>query len=155
MTDTGGYLGNPLLKRSGTPIEWTPEMLKEYMKCAEDPIYFAERYIKIVHVDHGFIPIKLYDYQKDIINSITHNRRVVANTSRQAGKCVNINTPIKLRNKITGEIVEMTIGDLYEQSKNKNASKAEEYKRSDWMEDSYCNGKNVSEIQEIPKSPES
>lgn len=85
MTETG-YLGNPLLKRSGTPIEWTPEMLKEYMKCAEDPIYFAERYIKIVHVDHGFIPIKLYDYQKDIINAITNNRRVVANTSRQAGK---------------------------------------------------------------------
>lgn len=85
MTETG-YLGNPLLKRSGTPIEWTPEMLKEYMKCAEDPIYFAERYIKIVHVDHGFIPIKLYDYQKDIIKAITNNRRVVANTSRQAGK---------------------------------------------------------------------
>lgn len=85
MTETG-YLGNPLLKKSGTPIEWTPEMLKEYMKCAEDPIYFAERYIKIVHVDHGFIPIKLYDYQKDIIKAITNNRRVVANTSRQAGK---------------------------------------------------------------------
>jgi hypothetical protein len=85
MNDSG-YLGNPLLKKSGTPIEWTPDMLKEYMKCAEDPIYFAERYIKIVHVDHGFIPIKLYDYQKDIINAITNNRRVVANTSRQAGK---------------------------------------------------------------------
>ena len=83
---TEGYLGNVNLKRSGTPIEWTPEMLKEYMKCAEDPIYFAERYIKIVHVDHGFIPIQLYDYQKDIINAITDNRRVVANTSRQAGK---------------------------------------------------------------------
>ena len=81
-----GYLGNPLLKKGGTPIEWTPELIKEYMKCAEDPIYFAERYIKIVHVDHGFIPIQLYDYQKDIIKAITNNRRVVANTSRQAGK---------------------------------------------------------------------
>jgi hypothetical protein len=81
-----GYLGNPLLKRGGTPIEWTPAMLQEYLKCAEDPIYFAEKYIKIVHVDHGFIPIELYDYQKEIIKSITNNRRVVANTSRQAGK---------------------------------------------------------------------
>jgi hypothetical protein len=86
MMNETGYLGNPLLKKSGTPIEWTPDMLKEYMKCAGDPIYFAEKYIKIVHVDHGFIPIKLYDYQKDIINAITNNRRVVANTSRQAGK---------------------------------------------------------------------
>jgi hypothetical protein len=81
-----GYLGNPLLKRGGTPIEWTPGLIKEYMKCAQDPIYFAENYIKIVHVDHGFIPIELYDYQKEIIEAITNNRRVVANTSRQAGK---------------------------------------------------------------------
>lgn len=85
MNDVG-YLGNPLLKRSGTPIEWTPDMLKEYMKCAEDPIYFAEQYIKIVHVDRGFIPIKLYDYQKEIITAISGNRRVVVNASRQSGK---------------------------------------------------------------------
>jgi hypothetical protein len=81
-----GYLGNPLLKKGGTPIEWTPELIKEYMKCANDPIYFAENYIKIVHVDHGFIPIELYDYQKEIVGAISNNRRVVANTSRQAGK---------------------------------------------------------------------
>jgi hypothetical protein len=81
-----GYLGNPLLKKGGTPIEWTPELLKEYMKCAEDPIYFAENYIKIVHVDHGFIPIGMYDYQKDITRAISKNRRVVVNASRQSGK---------------------------------------------------------------------
>jgi hypothetical protein len=120
-----GYLGNPLLKRGGTPIEWTPEMLQEYMKCAKDPIYFAEKYIKIVHVDHGFIPIELYDYQKEIINATMNNRRVVCNTSRQAGKCVINNTVIKLRNKKTGEIIETTVGEFYEaqkerETKNKN-----------------------------------
>lgn len=81
-----GYLGNPMLKKGGTPIEWTPELLREYMKCAQDPIYFAENYIKIVHVDHGFIPIELYEYQKEIIEATINNRRVVCNTSRQAGK---------------------------------------------------------------------
>jgi phage terminase large subunit-like protein len=81
-----GYLGNPLLKKGGTPIEWTADLLKEYMKCAEDPIYFAENYIKIVHVDRGFIPIELYDFQKDIVKSISKHRRVVVNASRQAGK---------------------------------------------------------------------
>jgi len=85
MSETG-YLGNPLLKRSGLPIEWTQEMLQEYMKCANDSIYFCEKYIKIVHVDHGFIPIKLYDYQKEIIEATLANRRVTCNTSRQAGK---------------------------------------------------------------------
>jgi len=81
-----GYLGNANLKRSSIPVEWTPEMIQEFLKCSEDPIYFSEKYIKIVHVDRGLIPIKLYDYQKEIINSITFNRRVVCNTSRQAGK---------------------------------------------------------------------
>ena len=122
MTETG-YLGNPLLKKSGIPIEWDQEMLQEYMKCAEDPIYFAEKYIKIVHVDHGFIPIRLYDYQKEIIEATVNNRRVVCNTSRQAGKCFSINTPIRLRNKKTGEIVETTIGEFYNETKTKKVNK--------------------------------
>jgi hypothetical protein len=81
-----GYLGNNNLKRNGVQIEFTPDMIAEILKCKQDPIYFAEKYIKIVHVDHGLIPIKLYDYQKDIVQSITDNRRVTVCTSRQAGK---------------------------------------------------------------------
>ena len=81
-----GYLGNVNLKRKGTPVEWTSEMIQEYVKCAKDPIYFSEQYIQIVHVDHGLIPIKLYDYQKEIIKQISEHRRMAVNTSRQAGK---------------------------------------------------------------------
>jgi hypothetical protein len=80
------YLGNANLKGKGQKFNWTKKRLKEYMKCSEDPIYFAEEYIKIVHVDHGLIPIKMYDYQKEITNLITDNRRVTVVTSRQAGK---------------------------------------------------------------------
>lgn len=82
----GGYLGNPLLKKARKPIVWTPDMLQEYLKCAQDPIYFSEKYIKIVHVDHGLIPIRMYDYQKEIVIKLTNNRRVTVVTSRQAGK---------------------------------------------------------------------
>lgn len=81
-----GYNGNPLLKKARKKIAWTPEQVQEWLKCAQDPIYFAEKYIQIVHVDHGLIPIRLYDYQKDIINRITTSRRVAVCTSRQAGK---------------------------------------------------------------------
>lgn len=81
-----GYNGNPLLKKARRQIDWTPEMVQEWLKCAQDPIYFAEKYIKIVHVDHGFIPIRLYDYQKEIIEKLQNNRRVTVVTSRQAGK---------------------------------------------------------------------
>ena len=81
-----GYNGNVNLKRKGTPIEFDQSMVSEYVKCADDPIYFSEKYIQIVHVDHGLIPIKMYEYQKRICESITNNRRVAVNTSRQAGK---------------------------------------------------------------------
>ena len=81
-----GYLGNSNLKRIGEEIEWSPELLKEYMKCAQDPIYFAKNYIKIVHVDKGLVPFKMYDYQENITRKITDNRRLAVLTARQSGK---------------------------------------------------------------------
>jgi hypothetical protein len=81
-----GYLGNVNLKRKGTSIEWSQELVEEYVKCAKDVIYFAEKYIQIVHVDHGLIPIELYEYQKEIITKSENTRNVIVNTSRQAGK---------------------------------------------------------------------
>jgi hypothetical protein len=81
-----GYLGNINLKRARVNVDWGEERLKEYLSCINDPAYFAEKYLNIVHVDRGLIPIELYDYQKEIIEKITNNRRVTVVTSRQAGK---------------------------------------------------------------------
>jgi len=86
LTLERGYNGNANLKKKGTAIEWTEDKVQEFIKCAKDPIYFAQKYIQIVHVDHGLIPINLYDYQRDIIEKITNNRRCAVVTSRQAGK---------------------------------------------------------------------
>jgi hypothetical protein len=81
-----GYNGNSNLKRKGADIEWSQDLILELYKCKKDPIYFAQKYIKITHVDHGLIPIDLYDYQREIIQKIGKNRRVIVGTSRQAGK---------------------------------------------------------------------
>ena len=81
-----GYLGNQHLKKIGEEIEWSPDLLKEYMKCAQDPIYFAKNYIKIVHVDKGLVPFEMYDYQENITRKITDNRRLAVLTARQSGK---------------------------------------------------------------------
>jgi hypothetical protein len=81
-----GYLGNTHLKKVAEQIEWTPDLLREYMRCAEDPEYFARTYIKIVHVDRGLVPFEMYDYQKDIAHKIFNNRRVAVLTARQSGK---------------------------------------------------------------------
>ena len=81
-----GYNGNANLKKKGQAIEWTQDTIQEFVKCSKDPIYFAEKYIKIVHVDHGLIPIQMYDYQKEIVEKFVNNRRTTVVTSRQAGK---------------------------------------------------------------------
>ena len=40
------YLGNPNLKKANTPIEFTQEQVLEFLKCKEDPVYFAKNYVK-------------------------------------------------------------------------------------------------------------
>jgi len=80
------YLGNSNLKGANVQINWTKEMVQEWVKCKNDPTYFAQNYIKIVHVDHGLITIDLYDYQREIIEKFNNNRRTTVVTSRQAGK---------------------------------------------------------------------
>jgi hypothetical protein len=84
--ENSAYLGNSNLKRKDTQISWTPEMVQEFIECAQDICLFAKKHIKIVHVDHGLIPIDLYDYQREIILKSTVSRNVIVNTSRQAGK---------------------------------------------------------------------
>jgi len=39
------------------------------------------------------------------------------------GKCFCINTPIRIQNKKTGEIIETTIGEFYAQEKQNNRGK--------------------------------
>lgn len=81
-----GYRGSQTLKGVGQEIPWTEELLIEWKKCKDSPIYFGEHYMKAVHVDRGLIDIDLYDYQKEIIESAVENRRTVAECARQSGK---------------------------------------------------------------------
>ena len=80
------YNSNSNLKAAGVTVEFTPENIKEYMKCAADPIYFIENYCQIVTLDHGLQPFKLYDCQRNKVNVIHNNRRVILMEGRQQGK---------------------------------------------------------------------
>jgi len=80
------YLGNKNLKRSDVPIEFTKEEIQEYIKCARDPLYFVENYVKIVNVDRGLIPFLPYNFQKDIIQLANSERFVICKMPRQCGK---------------------------------------------------------------------
>jgi len=82
----GGYLGNANLKPAGVGIEFTKEQVQEYLKCSQDPIYFIKNYVKIVSLDEGLVPFKLYDYQEDIVDKVHNNRFCIAKLPRQSGK---------------------------------------------------------------------
>ena len=81
-----GYNGNQNLKKSNQSIEWTPELVEEYVRCSEDPIYFIESYMKIININKGLVNFYLYDYQKEMILAMKENRFNVIATARQAGK---------------------------------------------------------------------
>ncbi len=58
MADNDAYLGNPNLKKANTQIEYTEEQIIEFLKCKEDPVYFANNYMKIVSIDEGLVQFK-------------------------------------------------------------------------------------------------
>ena len=80
------YLGNPNLKKVGTEIQFTQEQIKEYLKCKEDPVYFAKSYIKIISLDEGIVPFKMWDFQEELIEKFHEHRFNIAKLPRQTGK---------------------------------------------------------------------
>jgi hypothetical protein len=84
------YLGNPQLKPAGIPHDYTKEEFDEFLKCSDNPEYFIENYIKVVHVDHGVVPFNLYDFQKTMVDTIHQNRFSIFCTPRQVGKSTTV-----------------------------------------------------------------
>ena len=81
-----GYRNNPKLKLPGVELQYTEEQLKEYVKCAKDPVYFCEKYIKVKTLDKGIVPFNLYQYQKNFVNAIHDSRFTISKWPRQCGK---------------------------------------------------------------------
>ena len=84
------YLGNPNLKKANTPIQFTEEQIIEFLKCKEDPVYFANKYIKIVSLDEGLTQFHPYDFQEKLINNFHNNRFNICKMPRQTGKSTTV-----------------------------------------------------------------
>jgi len=85
-TNNDVYLGNPNLKKANTQIEFTEDNIREFLKCKEDPVYFANNYMKIVSLDEGLVQFKPYDFQEKLINNFHDNRFNICKMPRQTGK---------------------------------------------------------------------
>ncbi|QPB08313.1 terminase large subunit [Synechococcus phage S-H9-2] len=84
------YLGNPLLKKANVQIDFTKEQVQEFIKCKEDPVYFTKNYVKIVSLDEGLVPFKMWDFQEELIEKFHHNRFNIAKLPRQTGKSTTV-----------------------------------------------------------------
>lgn len=79
------FRGNPNLRRSDQPVEWTPERMIEWEKCKHDPIYFGENYFTII-TSNGKEKIPFRDYQRELVISCKDHKHTIAEMSRQSGK---------------------------------------------------------------------
>jgi len=87
MNDT--YLGNINVKKDGVVTNFTLKEVDEYKKCMDSPPYFAEHYCKIIHLDEGLVPFKLYPYQEKMFKHFNNNRFSIILACRQSGKSIS------------------------------------------------------------------
>lgn len=81
-----GYNGNPNLPKDDYRHAFSQKELEEFVKCSDDPVYFAITYMRIINVDHGLMPFRMWDFQKDMLNTFHNNRFSICKLPRQVGK---------------------------------------------------------------------
>lgn len=84
------YLGNQLLKRTNVQVNLTKEQAEEYLRCAEDPVYFIKNYVYIINVDHGKMKFDLWPFQERMVKHFIENRFPIFKLPRQVGKTTTV-----------------------------------------------------------------
>lgn len=117
------------IRKSNLTFAMTDDEWLEYIKCKINIHYFAENYCQIKREDGTIGPMKLRDYQKDIIDLYTKNPRSILMASRQTGKCNYFNINVLVKNYSEQEY-KIPIGELYynELKKDRNLTFLEKLK---------------------------
>lgn len=84
------YLGNPNLKKANVPLQYTPEEIQEYIKCAKDVTYFIKKHCMIINVDEGLVHFDLWDFQQHMIETFEQHRYCICKMPRQVGKTTTV-----------------------------------------------------------------
>lgn len=116
------YRGIEHLRHESEEVEIGEDEINEIIHCKNNIKYFAEKYCHIITLDDGLRLVdELYPFQKEILQLLTGEKRLdnksrsmILRAARQTGKCVSGDTMIKIRNKHTKEILEITFKDFYE-----------------------------------------
>lgn len=81
-----GYNNNPNLPREDWKHAFTQQEIDEFVKCANDPVYFAITYMRIINVDRGLMPFEMWDFQREMLRTFHENRFSICKLPRQVGK---------------------------------------------------------------------
>ncbi len=84
------YLGNPNLKAANQQQRFTKKQVEEFIRCQDNPVYFIENYLQIVTLDHGLQPFKMFNFQKEMVDTFHSNRFSICKLPRQSGKSTTI-----------------------------------------------------------------
>jgi len=124
--DNPFHENEPELRRGNIIFEYTEKELDEINKCANDVVYFANNYCKVM-TDDGIQQITLRDYQIQILEQYQHHRKNVFVSPRQSGKCFLPTTKIILLNDKKVSILSMI------KNKKRNVFKFILYKIYSWL----------------------
>ena len=86
MSNRMGYNGNPNLPREDWKHAFTQHEIDEFIKCSNDPVYFAITYMRIINVDRGLMPFEMWDFQREMLKTFHENRFSICKLPRQVGK---------------------------------------------------------------------
>lgn len=76
---------NTQLLKPDLVYQRTPEEVEDYIKCMNEPLYFASKCF--IKTPTGMKPCVLRDYQERYIMHLVNNRFSILKSCRQAGKC--------------------------------------------------------------------
>lgn len=115
-------IDNKLVKSAHSTQKYTEDNIQDLFKCTDPvngPHYFLDNFFYIQHPVKGKMQYSAFEYQRRLIDSYHNHRFNVNLLGRQLGKCLRGDTTmVKLYNKRTGEVRELSIQEFYELQKD-------------------------------------
>jgi hypothetical protein len=93
---------------------FTEEQIQELLKCSNSFEYFATHWCYIQVIGQGGQLFEPFDYQKQMMDNFNDYGQLIFMCGRQLGKCHHADTKYKIKNKITGEIIEITAQEFHQ-----------------------------------------
>jgi hypothetical protein len=115
------YQDDKLVKRAYTKVPYSEAQIDELRKCMNlvtGPEYFISNFMYVQHPVLGKQKLVMYDFQKELLRTYANYRKSINLLGRQLGKCLSSDVKIKIRNKITDEIKEVTFEEFERIIKN-------------------------------------